>query len=232
MVFQAGGKRPEPRPMPSSPAAQAYLRDYATFLGAVPFPSAVVNHRWDVRVSNSAYETLFRAVAPHPTAMPSDNFLRFTLFHPDADGVLGDREQSWCLPLLADFAAAMERYGQDRGLQAIRREIAQDPLMDAAYRQGLPHWIRAVGESTAYEHDGALRPLLHPDPRWGATECRVVMESSMSLEALGYRRMTLVLREPLRVSSRFARRARARARARAAGRGGAAHLAVVPPWRS
>lgn len=221
MVFQAGGERCRPRSTPRSPAEQAYLRDYAVFLEAVPFPSAVLDHRWDVQLSNTAYEALFRAVAPHPTAMPFDNFLRFTLFHPDADGVLGDREQSWCLPLLADFAAATERHGQDRVLQAIRREIAQDPLMDAAYREGLPHWIRSVGEAAAYRHDGALRPLLHPDPRRGATECRVVIESSANLEALGYRRMTLVLREP--------RRARGTPRrTRTAGRGGGTRLRAVP----
>lgn len=108
--------------------------------------------------------------------MPGDNFLRFVLFHPDAATVLGEHESSWCLPMLAHFAAAVERHGQDRGLQSIRRDIAQDPIMEAAYRQGLPHWIRAVGPD-AVEHDGAVRPLVHPDPRWGRTDCRIVGET-------------------------------------------------------
>src|SRR5205823_5361370 len=82
-----------------------------------------------------------------------DNFLRFVLFHPDAGSVLGEHESSWCLPMLAHFAAAVERYGHDHGLQAIRRDIAQDPIMEAAYRQGLPHWIRVMGER-ATAHDG------------------------------------------------------------------------------
>ncbi|MFF6994711.1 hypothetical protein ACFY93_07070 [Streptomyces sp. NPDC008313] len=197
MAYQAGGQRSAPRPAPESPEAQAYLQDYATLLESVPFPSVVFDRRWDVVLSNVAFETLFGAVGPHPTAMPGDNFLRFVLFHPDAGTVLGDHESSWCLPMLAHFAEAVERHGQDGGLQSIRRDIAQEPLMEAAYRQGLPHWIRAVGPD-AVEHDGSVRPLLHPDPRWGRTDCRVVDETPKSLRDMGYTRMTLVLRETRR----------------------------------
>jgi PAS domain-containing protein len=216
MAYQAGGQRSQPRPVPESPRARAYLQDYATLLEAVPFPSVVFDHRWDVVLANTAFEALFRAVAPHPTAMPGDNFLRFVLFHPDAGTVLGEHESSWCLPMLAHFAAAVERHGHDHQLQAIRRDIAQDPIMEAAYRQGLPHWIRAVGEQ-AVAHDGAVRTLKHPDPRWGATDCRVVDETPRTLQDMGYTRITLVLRE--------ARRERPRTRRT---RHTAAHLTVVP----
>ncbi|GKQ41897.1 hypothetical protein [Streptomyces sp. A012304] len=217
MAYQAGGQRSVPRPVPGTAEARAYLQDYAAYLEAVTFPSVVMDHRWDVVLANSAFETLFRGVGPHPTALPGDNFLRFVLFHPDASSVLGDHESSWCLPMLACFAAAVERHGHDAGLQAIRREIAQDPLMEAAYRQGLPHWIRAVG-AEAVEHDGAVRPLLHPDPRRGSVECRVVVETPRNLRELGYTRLTLVLRETPASAPRRARRPR-----RAAG-----HLSVVP----
>ncbi len=216
MAYQAGGQRSVPRSVPERSEAEAYLRDYATLVQAVPFPSVVVDHRWDVVLANTAFASLFRGVGPHPTAMPGDNFLRFVLFHPDASTVLGDHESSWCLPMLAHFAAAVESHGHDHGLQAIRREIAQDPIMEAAYRQGLPHWIRAVGER-AVAQDGAVRPLLHPDPRWGATDCRVVDETPRTLRETGHTRLTLVLRE--------VRRDRPRARAV---RRGAAHLRVVP----
>ncbi|MEU5633715.1 hypothetical protein ACIA8I_24365 [Streptomyces rishiriensis] len=218
MAYQAGGQRSVPRPVPESPEAQAYLLDYGAYLEAVPFPSVVLDHRWDVVLSNAAFASLFRDVSPHPTALPSDNFLRFVLFHPDAPSVLGDHETGWCLPMLAGFAAAVERHGHDHALQAIRREIAQDPIMEAAYRHGLPHWIRAVGEG-AVEHDGAVRPLLHPDPRWGATECRIIGETPTTLRDMGYTRLTMVLRE--------ARPAAASRRARGARRG-ASHLSVVP----
>jgi hypothetical protein len=216
MAYQAGGQRSVPRSVPERPEAEAYLRDYATLVEAVPFPSVIVDHRWDVVLANAAFASLFRGVGSHPTAMPDDNLLRFVLFHPDAGGVLGEHESSWCLPMLAHFAAALERHPHDAGLQAIRREIAQDPIMEAAYRQGLPHWIRAVGER-AIAQDGAVRPLLHPDPRWGATDCRVVDETPRTLREMGYTRLTLVLRE--------VRRDRPRARGV---RRAPAHLRVVP----
>ncbi|MEU7057634.1 hypothetical protein [Streptomyces sp. NPDC046197] len=219
MAYQAGGQRPASRSVPVSPEAQAYLQDYATLLEAVPFPSFVVGHGWDVALTNSAFASLFGGVGPYPTAMPSDNFLRFVLFHPDAGTVLGDHEAGWCLPMLAHLAAALERRGHDHGLQAVRRDIAQDPIMEAAFRQGLPHWIRAVGEGAA-EFDGAVRPLLHPDPRWGATECRIVEETPRTLQGLGCTRLTLVLREP--------RRTVASPRGRHRTRRSAGHLSVVP----
>ncbi|MER6136839.1 hypothetical protein [Streptomyces sp. NPDC001815] len=221
MAYQAGGPRPQPRPVPESLEAQAYLQDYAALLDAVPFPSVVVDHRWDVVLANGAFETLFREVGPHPTAMPGDNFLRFVLFHPDAATVLAEHESSWCLPMLAHFAATVERHGHDHVLQSILRDIAQDPIMDAAYRHGLPHWIRSVGPH-AVEHDGAVRPLLHPDPRWGRTECRIVGETPKSLHDMGYTRLTLVLREARRPAA--ARRAGRAGRARRT----AGHLSVVP----
>ncbi|WP_030856034.1 hypothetical protein [Streptomyces sp. NRRL S-37] len=215
MAHQAGGQRPVPRPVPGTPGAQAYLRDYAVLLEAVPFPSLVVDHRWDVLLTNTAFRTLFQGVEPHPTALPADNFLRFVLFHPDAATVLGDHESSWCLPMLAHFAGTVERYGHDHGLAAIRRDIAQDPIMEAAYRHGLPHWLRAVGEQAA-EHDGAVRPLLHPDPRWGATDCRIVTETTPALQDMNCTRLTLVLREARRTPSGGRGRRRA-----------ASHLRVV-----
>ncbi|MFI9616384.1 hypothetical protein ACIHCM_32670 [Streptomyces sp. NPDC052023] len=219
MAHQAGGQRAALRSVPEDSEAQSYLQDYAAFMEAVPFPSMVVDHRWDVVLANSAFASLFRGVTPHPTAMPGDNFLRFVLFHPDAASVLGEHESRWCLPMLAHFADTVERHGHDPGLQAIRREIAQDPIMEAAYRQGLPHWVRAVGEA-AVEHDGAVRPLLHPDPRWGATDCRIVAETPRTLRELGCTRLTMVLREPRRPGAAPRRRSR--------DRGVASHLTVVP----
>jgi hypothetical protein len=215
MAHQAGGQRPAPRPTTGTPEAQAYLRDYADLLEAAPHPSLVVDHRWDVLLTNSAFRALFQDVEPHPTALPVDNFLRFVLFHPDAATVLGDHESSWCLPMLAHFAQTVERYGHDRGLQSIRRDIAQDPIMEAAYRYGVPHWLRVVGEQAA-EHDGAVRPLLHPDPRWGATDCRIVVETTRTLRDMDCARLTLVLREAPRVSAGHRRARRA-----------ASHLRVV-----
>ncbi|MHC0432635.1 MmyB family transcriptional regulator [Streptomyces sp. O3] len=179
----------------ADPATRSYLRDYAAMLYATPFPSLLVNHRWDVVVANSAYDALFHSVRPHPTAMPRHNFLRFVLFHPDAADVLAEHETSWCLPMLAQFASAVETHPQDQGIQDIRLDIAADPLMNAAYQQGLPHWIRAVG-SAAVDHDGAVRPLRHPDPAQGRSTCRIISETPATLRAIGFSRLTLVLQDP------------------------------------
>jgi hypothetical protein len=222
MAFKTNGRR---RPVRGStepePESRAYLQDYAALLDAVSFPSLVLDHRWNVVHANDAFDALFGAVAPHPTAMPRDNFLRFVLFHPDAGSVLADRETSWCLPMLAHFTEAIERHPDDEELWSVRRAIADDPIMDAAFRDGLPRWIRAVGLD-AVANDGALRPLTHPDPRWGRTYCRVVGETPRTLQAMGLSRLTLVLREPIRAPEpRPVRRGAPR-------RPAARHLRAVP----
>jgi hypothetical protein len=198
--------------LPKDPQSQAYLRDYAGMMDAVPLPSVLFDRRWDVTHVNPAFQALFRGVGHHPTAMPDQNFLRFVLFHPDAGEVLGDRETSWCLPLLAQLESALECYEGDGVLQAIRDDIAGDPIMDAAYRCGLPHWMRATG-AAAVHHDGAVRPLHHPDPRWGHVECRIIDETPATLQDWGYTRMTMVLRDPGTTAVPDARRGKSHLRA-------------------
>jgi PAS domain-containing protein len=220
MAHQAGGQRPAPRPVPETSETQEYVDDYAALLDSLPFPSLVVDHRWNVVMANGAFEALFRGVRPHPSAMPGENFLRFVLFHPDAGHVLGDHEPGWCLPMLAHLKGALERYGHDPELQAIRRDIAQDPIMEAAYRQGLPHWIHAVGEA-ATRLDGAVRLLLHPDPRRGPAECRIIDETPQTLRELGYLRLTIIPRDTRRPTAPPRRPRRPRVTT--------THLTVVPP---
>jgi PAS domain-containing protein len=223
MAHQAGGQRPAPRPVPDTCDTQAYLQDYGALLEYLSCPSLVVDRQWNVVMANRAFEALFCGVRPHPTAMPGENFLRFVLFHPDAGEVLGDHEPGWCLPMLAQLRSALESCAHDQELQAIRRDVAQDPLMEAAYRQGLPHWIRAVGEA-ATRLDGAVRLLHHPDPRRGRIECRIIEDSPPPLRELGYRHLTMVLRDPRRPAAAVRRPRRSR--------GAGSHLTVVPASES
>ncbi|WP_242438586.1 helix-turn-helix domain-containing protein [Streptomyces sp. CB00455] len=181
--------------LPEDPAQRDYLCDYAALMEAVPYPSFLVDHRWDVALTNSAFDQLFQSVRPHPTALPDDNFLRFVLFHPDAAGVLEDHEPAWCVPLLAQFATALAAAPQDEGLRSIRQEVARDPFMEAAYRYGVPHWLSMRGAGAA-ERDGAVRTVRHPDPRRGVVRCRMVAESSRMLDAMGLTRITLILSAP------------------------------------
>jgi hypothetical protein len=74
-----------------------------------------------------------------------------------------------------------------------------------------------MGED-AVEHDGAVRTLLHPDPRRPATECRIVCETPRTLGEMGYTRMTMVPREAPAPAPRRVRRPRRNA----------GHLSVVP----
>lgn len=181
--------------LPQDPAQRDYLVDYAALMEAVPYPSFLVDHRWDVALTNSAFDRLFQTVRPHPTALPDDNFLRFVLFHPDAAAVLEDHEPAWCVPLLAQFATALAAAPDDEGLRSIRQEVARDPFMEAAYRYGVPHWLTTHGQEAA-EQDGAVRTVRHPDPGWGLVRCRMVAETSRMLDGMGLTRITLVLSAP------------------------------------
>lgn len=211
-ALPARAAKPSDPALPADPEMQAYLRDYASMMDSVPMPSVLFDQRWDVAHANRAFEALFHRVGPHSTAMPDQNFLRFVLFHPDAGTVLADRETSWCLPLLAQLDAALECYPEDGVLQAIREDISEDPIMDVAYRCGLPHWMRAMG-AAAVHHDGAVRPLNHPDPRWGRTDCRIVDETPGTLQEGGFTRVTLVLREGRPAISPDVRRGKSHLRA-------------------
>ncbi|MDI3404794.1 MmyB family transcriptional regulator [Streptomyces cavernicola] len=184
---------------------RSYLRDYTALIAATPYPSLLLDRAWNVLAANSAYEDLFRevrdvrepaALRESPAAaMPGENLLRFVLFHPDAGAVLREHETGWCLPLLAQFSAALDAYGQDATLRGIREDIARDPLMNAAYQQGLPRWMHSMGPA-ALDHDGAVRGVRHPDPEWGRTTCRVVTDSPGALRERGLTRLTLILHAP------------------------------------
>ncbi|WP_234332644.1 helix-turn-helix domain-containing protein [Streptomyces sp. NRRL S-87] len=181
--------------LPEDPDQRDYLRDYAALMEAVPYPSFLVDRRWDVALTNSAFDQLFQSVRPHPTALPDDNFLRFVLFHPDAAAVLEDHEPGWCVPLLAQFSLAYAADPEDRGLDSIRQDIARDPFMEAAFRYGVPHWLGTYGQDAA-ERDGRVLAVRHPDPRWGRARCRMVAETGPLLDGMGFTRITLVLSAP------------------------------------
>ncbi|WP_424211030.1 helix-turn-helix domain-containing protein [Streptomyces sp. BI20] len=181
--------------LPTDPGQRDYLRDYAALMEAMPHPSFLVDHRWDVALTNSAFDRLFAGVRPHPSALPDDNFLRFVLFHPDAAAVLDDHEPAWCVPLLARFASALAESPDDEALCSIRQEVARDPFMEAAYRYGVPHWLSTHGAEAA-EDDGALRGVRHPEASRQRSRCRLVSESGPMLDAMGLTRITLVLSTP------------------------------------
>ncbi|MFI1370224.1 MmyB family transcriptional regulator [Streptomyces griseochromogenes] len=175
------------------PDTSAFLGDYTVMMDALSLPTFVIDQRWDIKMANKAYRDLFRDVKPHPTAMPSTNFLRFGLFHPGAPTVLVDHLK-WRLAMLAQLSSSLERHGEDTRLQAIRRDVYLHPGLRDSYLNDMPNWVLGCGADLVH-HEGSIRELRHPDPRIGLQGCRLVEETPRSLQALGLMRLTLVLVE-------------------------------------
>ncbi|MEU5240943.1 helix-turn-helix domain-containing protein [Streptomyces lydicus] len=191
------------------PATEAFLDDYRGMMDALSLPTFLIDHRWDIKMANKAFHALFRDVRAHPTAMPSGNFLRFGLFHPDAPTVLSNH-QSWQLAMLAELASSLERHDQDSELQNIRRDVYLRRELRDAYLKEMPDWVLGSGADLVH-HDYAVRELRHPDPLVGLQGCRIVEETPRPLQAVGLSRITLVFvdrklgtREPARSESAFA----------------------------
>ncbi|MGW3932145.1 MmyB family transcriptional regulator [Streptomyces microflavus] len=196
LFLYAVGRAPQPdlrarRNESQDPDVAAFLGDYTVMLDALSLPTLVIDQRWDVKMANKAYRDLFRGVHAHPTAMPSRNFLRFGLFHPDAPSIFVDHLK-WQLAMLAQLSSSLERHSDDNGLQAIRRDVYRHPALLDAYLTDMPNWVLGSGADLVH-HEGAVRELRHPDPRVGLQGCRLVEETPRSLKRLGLMRLTLVL---------------------------------------
>ncbi|WP_331732206.1 helix-turn-helix transcriptional regulator (plasmid) [Streptomyces sp. NBC_00015] len=198
LFLYAVGRAPQPNPRGAvrrteseDPSISAYLGDYTVMMDALSLPTFVIDQSWNVKMANSAYCGLFRDVRAHPTAMPSRNFLRFGLFHPDAPSILVDHLK-WQLAMLAQLSSSLERHSEDTGLQAIRRDVYLHPTLRDAYLTDMPDWVMGSGADLVH-HEGSIRELRHPDPGIGLQGCRLVEETPRLLTALGLTRLTLVL---------------------------------------
>jgi transcriptional regulator with XRE-family HTH domain len=198
LFWIAVGRTPQPefvgaarREPGEDPVAAAFLDDYSVMMDALSLPAFLIDHRWDVRKANGAYRDLFQRVRRHPSAMPTGNFLRFGLFHPDAPAILAD-QADWKLSMLAQLSASLERHDQDPVLQSIRRDVYRDPVLRDSYLNELPSWVLGAGADLLH-HAGGVRLLRHPDPAVGLRECRLIEETPRPLQALGLTRITLVL---------------------------------------
>lgn len=198
LFLYAVGRAPQPdlraaihRPESADPAVAAFLGDYTVMMDALSLPSFVIDQAWDVKMANKAFRDLFSGVRPHPTAMPTRNFLRFGLFHPDAPAILIDHLK-WQLAMLAQLSSSLERHSEDNGLQAIRRDVYRNAALRDAYLTDMPNWVLGTGADLVH-HEGAVRELRHPEPAVGRQGCRLVEETPRSLQRLGFTHLTLVL---------------------------------------
>lgn len=198
LFLYAVGRAPQPdlhatfrRTQSQNSEIEAFLGDYTVMMDALSLPTFVIDRRWDVKMANEAYRELFGHVRAHPTAMPSNNFLRFGLFHPDAPSILVDHAK-WQLAMLAQLSSSIERHSDEDGLLAIRRDVYLCPSLRDAYLTDMPNWVMGCGADLIH-HEGAVRELRHPDPHIGLQGCRLVEETPRSLQRLGLTRLTLVL---------------------------------------
>ncbi|MET8816511.1 helix-turn-helix domain-containing protein [Streptomyces sp. NPDC004549] len=175
-------------------SASAFVGDYGVMMDALSLPTFVIDRQWNVKMANKAYRDLFGQVRPHPSAMPTANFLRFGLFHRDAPAVLVDH-LNWQLAMLAQLSFSLERHNEDAGLQAIRRDVYAHPALRDAYINDMPSWALGSGADLLH-HEDTVRELRHPDPEIGPQGCRLVEETPRALQALGQTRLTLVLVAP------------------------------------
>lgn len=179
------------RPPGEDPATSAFLGDYSAMMDALSLPTFLVDHGWNVKMANRAYRDLFRNIRAYPAAMPSANFLRFGLFHPDAPTVLVDHAK-WQMAMLAQLTSNLELHDQDPALQTIRRDVCRHPVLRHVYLKDMPNWVLDCGADLIH-HEAAVRELRHPDPQFGVQKCRLVEETPRRLQALGLTRITLVL---------------------------------------
>src|SRR5690606_22030993 len=114
LFLYAVGRAPQPdlraaphRPESEDHAVAAFLGDYTVMMDALSLPSFVIDQAWDVKMANKAFRDLCSSVRAHPTAMPTRNFLRFGLFHPDASAILIDHLK-WQLAMLAQLSSNLE----------------------------------------------------------------------------------------------------------------------------
>ncbi|MFH8257810.1 MmyB family transcriptional regulator [Streptomyces roseolus] len=198
LFLYAVGRSPQPdlraaphRPETADPAVAAFLGDYTVMMDALSLPTFVIDPAWDVKMANKAFRDLFSGVRAHPTAMPTRNFLRFGLFHPDAPSILVDHLK-WQLAMLAQLSSSLERHSEDNGLQAIRRDVYRHAALRDAYLTDMPNWVLGTGADLVH-HEGAVRELRKPKPGVGRQGCRLVEETPRSLQRLGFTRLTLVL---------------------------------------
>ena len=170
MAYQAGGQRSVPRPVPESleaREAQAYLQDYAALLDSVPFPSVVLDHRWDVVLSNAAFRDTFQRRGPAPDGHAGRQLPPVRALPPGRrHGPRRPRVRAGacrCSPTSPPRWSTTARTGAcSPSAGTSPRTRSWTPPTATACRTGSARSARA-----AVEHDGAVRPLRPPRPALG-----------------------------------------------------------------
>lgn len=190
-VYDLTGHRPPANPA-SAKCDVEELAVYRELLHGTRHPSHITDYAWDSIAHNDAFEELFGHVKYHPTDAPIRNGMRYILFHPDANQILGAQDPAafheyWLMPALAQFSATLQQRPEDPRLLGIKQEIEGRRPVRLAYEK-LPDWIRAHG-------DLHVRPIPRPfwDPRSKRlTSAHVITEAHLGYQSLEIHHATFV----------------------------------------
>lgn len=124
-LYLAAGFAPvhDERPLADLGAARAAVR--AVLRGHEPYPSAAVNHRWELLTANRAMSR-FLAAVPEDFRQPRINMLRVTL-HPEALGPQIRNYEQWRSHTVRRIRRQRDRTG-DPALDDLLREVEGYPV--------------------------------------------------------------------------------------------------------
>ncbi|MFF8373540.1 helix-turn-helix domain-containing protein [Streptomyces lydicus] len=132
-----------------------------------PAPTAMMDGAWQVVYCNEPFRHLFAHVPAGPAnSHPTQNWLRYVLFHSDARETLGEWRESWLAGTMADLVVSLTR--QRGALPAEHRafinDIESDPVLGDVYARSLSQNPSTSAASAPSLGDGDIRTIWIPDP--------------------------------------------------------------------
>lgn len=131
-----------------------------------PAPTATMDGAWQILVCNDAYRSLFAHVPTDPTgAHPTQSWLRYVLFHPDARETLGEWSTQWLPGTMTDLVVTLTR---EQGAlpteqRAFLQEIEADPVLSDAYARSIHRDPQGSATDTTTLGDGDIRTIWTPN---------------------------------------------------------------------
>ncbi|MFI2187889.1 hypothetical protein [Streptomyces sioyaensis] len=161
-----------------------------------PAPTALLDGTWNILACNNAYHRLFAHVPAHPRNSPTQNWLRYVLFHPDARESLGQWQERWLIGAMSDLVTTLVRQQKELSLEhlEILQDIEADPTLSNAYTCRIRRQMREA--MAAPLCDGDIRTMRIPsrsDPGGARTDITICITAGVPLhgKAYGYKLLTL-----------------------------------------
>ncbi|MEU5239743.1 hypothetical protein ACH4UR_25185 [Streptomyces lydicus] len=130
-----------------------------------PAPTAMMDGAWQVVHCNQPYRQLFAHVSDDPTGhAPTQNWLHYVLFHPDARTTLGNWEDSWLTGTMTDLMVSLTRQRgalPDEHLAFIAA-IEADPVLNDVYARSVDQHLQISTMGVTTLGDGDIRTMWLP----------------------------------------------------------------------